>query len=173
MVLARAWAAHVFHCTFLANLSSSSYLTALTTLSRCHVSLAFGSFLLHRALYTCLSPAHVLSTWHVAFYFTIPYTIVHLPLAWVFSFYLFAPPRAVLVRFVLESTRALFMWNIQYTLTDRSSHIPPFPVCSTLFCVFCCYIPSYLFAFSLCMCFARVDLAFVRLCHFLVLFSFP
>jgi hypothetical protein len=58
MVLARAWAAHVFHCTFLANLSSSSYLAALTTLSKFHVSLAFFFFC---SIAQCI-PASVLPT---------------------------------------------------------------------------------------------------------------
>jgi hypothetical protein len=62
---------------------------------------------------------------------------------------------------VLFSTRALRMWNIQYTLTDRSSPISPFPVCSTLFCVIRCYSHSYLFAFSFCMVFARACAAHV------------
>jgi hypothetical protein len=55
MVLARAWAAHVFHCNFLANLFSSNYLTALTTFSKFHVSCIwlFFSSNAHRI------PAHV------------------------------------------------------------------------------------------------------------------
>jgi hypothetical protein len=87
MVFARACAAHVSFCDFLAISFSSSYLTAIASFSTFHVSLALGTSLFLHVLDTCLSPAHVRNAILTrCILFSFPYAIVHLPLALLFSF---------------------------------------------------------------------------------------
>jgi hypothetical protein len=87
MVFARACAAHVSFCDFLAISFSSSYLTAIASFSTFHVSLALGTSLFLHVLDTCLSPAHVRNAILTrCILFSIPYAIVHLPLALLISF---------------------------------------------------------------------------------------
>ena len=86
MVFARACAAHVSFCDFLAISFSSSYLTAIASFSTFHVSLALGTSLFLHVLDTCLSPAHVRNAILTrCILFSIAYAIVHLPLALLFS----------------------------------------------------------------------------------------